>query len=133
MHVQTALFDGFDPLDVVAPYEVLYAGGTATEGAVAVEPAPAEGPREMIGGTGGPALHATAALDPERTDTFVVPGAGPAEAGSGEWKRDGSVPVPAATWAWTRWNERPARASRMPSRNSSPVTGERRPAMGQQA
>ncbi len=30
MHIQIVLFDGFDPLDVVAPYEVLYAGGTAS-------------------------------------------------------------------------------------------------------
>jgi putative intracellular protease/amidase len=28
MHAQIVLFDGFDPLDVIAPYEVLYAGGT---------------------------------------------------------------------------------------------------------
>ena len=29
MHAQIVLFDGFDPLDVIAPYEVLYADGTA--------------------------------------------------------------------------------------------------------
>jgi putative intracellular protease/amidase len=34
MHAQIVLFDGFDPLDVIAPYEVLYAGGTASGGAV---------------------------------------------------------------------------------------------------
>jgi hypothetical protein len=44
VHVQIVLFDGFDPLDVVAPYEVLYAGGTATNGAVTVELVSAEGP-----------------------------------------------------------------------------------------
>lgn len=53
MHVQIVLFDGFDPLDVIAPYEVLYAGGTATEGAVSVELACAQGPRDVISGTGG--------------------------------------------------------------------------------
>lgn len=42
--MQIVLFDGFDPLDVVAPYEVLYAGGTATNGAVTVELVSAEGP-----------------------------------------------------------------------------------------
>ncbi len=31
MLVQIVLFDGFDPLDVIAPYEVLSAGGAATE------------------------------------------------------------------------------------------------------
>ena len=30
MHAQIVLFDGFGPLDVIAPYEVLYAGGTAS-------------------------------------------------------------------------------------------------------
>lgn len=29
MHVQIVLFDGFDPLDAIAPYEVLYAGAMA--------------------------------------------------------------------------------------------------------
>ncbi|MEW2246669.1 DJ-1/PfpI family protein [Streptomyces sp. NPDC006975] len=98
MHVQIALFDGFDPLDVIGPYEVLHAGGTATRGAVSVELASAEGPREVTSGTGGLALRATAALDPERADVIVVPGAsgrvgapGEApqeEAGTGEPRRD---------------------------------------------
>lgn len=34
VHVQIVLFDGFDPLDVIAPYEVLYADGAASGGAV---------------------------------------------------------------------------------------------------
>ncbi|MFF9209371.1 MULTISPECIES: DJ-1/PfpI family protein [unclassified Streptomyces] len=98
MHIQIALFDGFDPLDVIGPYEVLHAGGTATRGAVSVELASAEGPREVTSGTGGLALRATAALDPERADVIVVPGAsgrvgapGEApqeEAGTGEPRRD---------------------------------------------
>ncbi|MGV9888900.1 DJ-1/PfpI family protein [Streptomyces sp. NPDC003395] len=98
MHVQIALFDGFDPLDVIGPYEVLHAGGTATRGAVSVELASAEGPREVTSGTGGLALRATAALDPERADVIVVPGAsgrvgapGEApqeEAGTGDPRRD---------------------------------------------
>ncbi|MEU2633015.1 DJ-1/PfpI family protein, partial [Kitasatospora sp. NPDC007106] len=62
MHAQIVLFDGFDPLDVVAPYEVLHAGGTASAGAVTVELVSAEGPREVVSGTGGLALRATAAL-----------------------------------------------------------------------
>ncbi len=43
MHAQIVLFDGFDPLDVIAPYEVLYAGGAASDGAVRVELVSAEG------------------------------------------------------------------------------------------
>ena len=35
--VQIVLFDGFDPLDVVAPFEVLSAGGSASGGALVVE------------------------------------------------------------------------------------------------
>ncbi|MFE6892592.1 DJ-1/PfpI family protein [Streptomyces sp. NPDC057694] len=75
MHVQIVLFDGFDPLDVIGPYEVLHAGGAASDGAVSVELVSAEGPREVVGGTGGLALRATAALDPARPGVVLVPGA----------------------------------------------------------
>ncbi|MYV41539.1 DJ-1/PfpI family protein [Streptomyces sp. SID1328] len=103
MHVQIILFDGFDPLDVIAPYEVLYAGGSASDGAVTVELVSAEGSREVISGTGGLALRATGAVDLERADLLVVPGASgrvgepgevPAEeAGAGERKQDEFIPV----------------------------------------
>ena len=53
MLAQIILFDGFDPLDVVAPFEVLHAGGVASNGAVRVELVSAEGPREVVSGTGG--------------------------------------------------------------------------------
>ncbi|MBZ6191742.1 DJ-1/PfpI family protein [Streptomyces olivaceus] len=75
MHAQIILFDGFDPLDVVAPYEVLTAGGTASGGAVTVELVSAEGPREVVSGTGGPALRATGTLAPDRPGLIVIPGA----------------------------------------------------------
>ncbi|WP_353940438.1 DJ-1/PfpI family protein [Streptomyces sp. HUAS MG91] len=75
MHVQIVLFDGFDPLDVIGPYEVLHAGGAASGGAVSVELVSAEGPREVVGGTGELALRATAALDPARPGVVLVPGA----------------------------------------------------------
>ncbi|GGQ58711.1 DJ-1/PfpI family protein [Streptomyces flaveolus] len=103
MHVQIVLFDGFDPLDVVAPYEVLYAGGTASGGAVTVDLVSAEGPREVISGTGGLALRAVGALDLERADVLLVPGASgrvgepgevpEEEVGAGEWKQDEFIPV----------------------------------------
>ncbi|WP_371619500.1 DJ-1/PfpI family protein [Streptomyces sp. NBC_00454] len=103
MHVQIVLFDGFDPLDVIAPYEVLYAGGTASGGAVSVELVSAEGPREVVSGTGGLALRATAALDPVRAGLILVPGASgrvgePGEvpdhdAGAGPWRQDEFIPV----------------------------------------
>ncbi|MFB8382127.1 DJ-1/PfpI family protein [Streptomyces rubiginosohelvolus] len=75
MRAQIVLFDGFDPLDVVAPFEVLHAGGTASGGSVTVELVSAEGAREVVSGTGGLTLRATAALDPERADLVLVPGA----------------------------------------------------------
>jgi putative intracellular protease/amidase len=86
MHAQIVLFDGFDPLDVIAPYEVLYAGGTASGGAVSVELVSAEGPREVVSGTGGLPLRATAALDPGRAGLILVPGA------SGRVGEPGGVP-----------------------------------------
>ncbi|MGW7381439.1 DJ-1/PfpI family protein [Streptomyces sp. NPDC054794] len=103
MHVQIVLFDGFDPLDVIAPYEVLYAGGMASDGAVSVELVSAEGPREVVSGTGGLVLRATAALDAERPGYVLVPGASgrigePGEVpeedeGSGKAEQDELIPV----------------------------------------
>ncbi|MEU7479225.1 DJ-1/PfpI family protein [Lentzea sp. NPDC042327] len=68
MKAQVVLFDGFDPLDAIGPYETLNAGG------VDVELVSAEGPREVPSGL-RPSLAATARLDPEDTDLVVVPGA----------------------------------------------------------
>ncbi|MEU5272326.1 DJ-1/PfpI family protein [Streptomyces hygroscopicus] len=103
MLAQVVLFDGFDLLDVIAPYEVLSAGGQASGGAMRVELVSAEGPREVVSGVGGTPMRATAALDPARADLVVVPGAAgrigePGEvpdqdAGAGEWQEDDLVPV----------------------------------------
>ncbi|MER6333792.1 DJ-1/PfpI family protein [Streptomyces sp. NPDC001034] len=103
MHVQVVLFDGFDPLDAIAPYEVLHAGGTASSGAVTVELVTAEGPREVVSGTGGLTLRAAGALDLERADMLLVPGASgrvgepgevpEEEVDAGEWKQDEFIPV----------------------------------------
>jgi transcriptional regulator GlxA family with amidase domain len=75
IRVQIVLFEGFDPLDVVAPYEVLWAGGLVTDGAVSVELVSTEGPGEVTGGSGGLVLHADALFDPERADLVIIPGA----------------------------------------------------------
>ncbi|MFD7005876.1 DJ-1/PfpI family protein [Rhodococcus jostii] len=74
MHVQIALFDGFDPLDVIAPFEVLHAGGLYADGALTVELASAEGVREVPSGTAPLSLRAAATLDVGRADVIVVPG-----------------------------------------------------------
>ncbi|OBI18957.1 glutamine amidotransferase [Mycobacterium sp. E2462] len=80
MHAQIVLFDGFDPLDAIAPYEVLVAGSDAIGGELIVELVSAEGPREVISGSRGLVLTATAGLDPSKPGFVVVPGAvGPIE------------------------------------------------------
>jgi transcriptional regulator GlxA family with amidase domain len=104
MKAQIVLFEGFDPLDVIAPYEVFYAGGTASNGAVSVELVSAAGPREVVSGTGGLVLRATAALEPDRPGVVVVPGASgrvgePGEVpdhdagAAGQWRQDEFIPV----------------------------------------
>ncbi|MFJ8788599.1 DJ-1/PfpI family protein [Streptomyces sp. NPDC102462] len=103
MHAQIVLFDGFDPLDVVAPFEVLSAGGIASAGALSVELVSAQGAREVVSGTGGLTLRATAALDPSRPGLIVVPGAAgrvgepdevpDRDAGDAEWREDEFIPV----------------------------------------
>ena len=71
MHVQIVLFDGFDPLDVVAPFEVLVAGSDA----LAVEFVTADGPRTVTSGSRGLQLAASGTLDPHRAGYILVPGA----------------------------------------------------------
>jgi putative intracellular protease/amidase len=75
MLAQIVLFDGFDPLDAIAPYEVLEAGRMVTEGVLDAELVSAEGAREVSSGLGSLSLRATAVLDPSRADLVVVPGA----------------------------------------------------------
>lgn len=77
---QIVLFDGFDPLDVVAPFEVLAAGSDAMGGGFDAELVSATGPGPIVSGTRGLALTATTTLDLDRADYVIVPGAsGPVE------------------------------------------------------
>jgi transcriptional regulator GlxA family with amidase domain len=75
MYAQIVLFDGFDPLDVIAPFEVLCAGSDAAGGDLAVELVSAEGPRTVVSGVRQLTLSATAALDPAKPGFVIVPGA----------------------------------------------------------
>ncbi|WP_434439453.1 DJ-1/PfpI family protein [Lentzea sp. E54] len=68
MKAQVVLFDGFDPLDAIGPYETLTAGG------IQAELVTAEGPREVRAGLNLLSLRATARLDPG-AGLIVVPGA----------------------------------------------------------
>jgi transcriptional regulator GlxA family with amidase domain len=91
VHAQIVLFDGFDPLDVIAPFEVLVAGGDAVGGDLLVELVSAEGPRPVVSGSRGMVLNATAQLDPSKPGYVIVPGAsGPIEGDPD----DGVVTIP---------------------------------------
>ncbi|WP_052487779.1 DJ-1/PfpI family protein [Gordoniibacillus kamchatkensis] len=83
-HVQIVLFDGFDLLDALGPYEVFAAAGMYSGGAVTVELVSAEGKRSVPSGLNGPALEAQAALDPNRPGIILVPGASGKPAGNSE-------------------------------------------------
>ncbi|SDF98619.1 DJ-1/PfpI family protein [Lentzea fradiae] len=69
MKAQVVLFDGFDALDAIGPYETLVAGG------VEAELVTAEGPREVPAGLDMLSLRATGKLDPQAGGVIVVPGA----------------------------------------------------------
>lgn len=75
MHAQILLFDGFDPLDAIAPFEVLVAGSDFVGGELGVEFVSAEGPRSVVSGSRGMALNATGRLDPTKPGYVIVPGA----------------------------------------------------------
>ncbi|GAB4086740.1 DJ-1/PfpI family protein [Myceligenerans cantabricum] len=72
---QFVLFDGFDPLDVVAPFEALTAGNDFLGGAFTVELVSASGPGVVRSGTPQISLTAVAALDPDAPGYVLVPGA----------------------------------------------------------
>jgi len=89
MLAQIVLFDGFDLLDAIAPYEVLWAAGAAAGGALSVELVTVEGPRQVASGPGGVMIPAAATLDLDRADLIVVPGA------AGRISGDGPDTIPA--------------------------------------
>jgi putative intracellular protease/amidase len=93
IYAQIVLFDGFDPLDVIAPYEVLSAGGRASGGVLSVELVSAEGPREVVSGSGGLALRATGILDPDNADLIIVPGAAGAIKEPADGSKIDTIPV----------------------------------------
>ncbi|HEV7649826.1 MAG TPA: DJ-1/PfpI family protein [Actinophytocola sp.] len=93
MLAQVVLFDGFDPLDVIAPYEVLAAGGMITGGLLEVELVSAEGARRVPGGIGSLSLDATCRLEPGRAELVVVPGAAGSLPDGEDDVREDSIPV----------------------------------------
>ncbi|RKN77118.1 DJ-1/PfpI family protein [Paenibacillus ginsengarvi] len=89
MHVQIVLFDGFDLLDALAPYEVFCAAAMYSGDAVSAELVTAEGARAVTSGTGGLSIQAAGKLDPDKGGIILVPGA------SGNVEGDGPDSVPA--------------------------------------
>ncbi|MGV9848288.1 DJ-1/PfpI family protein [Streptomyces sp. NPDC003442] len=75
MHVQIALYDGFDPLDVLGPFEVFHSAGEFSGGGVSTEFVSAEGAREVVSGFPSIKLTATSAVDVNKKSVIVVPGA----------------------------------------------------------
>lgn len=91
MHAQIVLYDGFDPLDVIAPFEVLAAGSAFVGGELDVSLVSAEGARTVTSGTLGVTLTATDALDPAKNGCVLVPGASGPVAGDPD---DGIETIP---------------------------------------
>ncbi len=89
LKVQIVLFDGFDLLDALAPYEVFCAAALYTVNALSVELVTAEGPRPVASGINGLKIEASGRLNPEQAGIILVPGA------SGDVEGDGPNSVPA--------------------------------------
>ncbi|HBU82729.1 MAG TPA: DJ-1/PfpI family protein [Paenibacillus sp.] len=87
--VQIVLFDGFDLMDAIAPYEVFHAAAMHADHVLKVELVTAEGPRSVTSGTNGLKMEASGRLDPKHEGIIVVPGA------SGDVEGDGPDSIPA--------------------------------------
>jgi transcriptional regulator GlxA family with amidase domain len=80
MKVQVLVFDGFDELDALAPYEVFRHAGRI--GDVEVSLVTATG-RDRVTGGNGVQLAGLSGWKPERADVLVVPGGGATRSGPG--------------------------------------------------
>ena len=89
MHIQIVLFDGFDLLDALAPYEIFVAANLFSNQKLNVELVTAQGPRPVPCGITGLEVSASGTLDPEGSRIIVVPGAAGEVLGNGP----GSVPA----------------------------------------
>jgi transcriptional regulator GlxA family with amidase domain len=83
MLVQIILFDGFDLLDALAPYEVLTAAGIAAGGGMNVELVSASGARSVPSGPNGLPVPASGRPDLDRADIILIPGAAGPTQGEG--------------------------------------------------
>jgi transcriptional regulator GlxA family with amidase domain len=83
MIAQIVLFDEFDLLDVVGPYEVLVASGQFAPDAFTVHLVSAEGKRLVPSGITGLELAASGPIDATACDVLIVPGAAGSVGSSG--------------------------------------------------
>ncbi len=88
LNIQIVLFDGFDLLDALAPYEVFCAAAMYASEPMQVELVSAEGPRSVPSGINGLRLDASRKLDPGLGGILLVPGA------SGGLEADGPNSIP---------------------------------------
>ncbi|MFJ7746385.1 DJ-1/PfpI family protein [Peribacillus sp. NPDC097295] len=75
MHIQIALFDGFDLLDAIAPYEVFTAAEMYFKDDLTVTLVSAEGERMVTSGVNGLQIQASGKLDVTRKGVILIPGA----------------------------------------------------------
>lgn len=73
LNIQIVLFDGFDLLDAIAPYEVFCAAETLADCEMRVEFVTAEGPRLVPSGGKGLTIEASGRLNPTRQGIILVP------------------------------------------------------------
>jgi putative intracellular protease/amidase len=83
MLAQIVLFDGFDLLDALAPYETFVAASAFTGGELNVELVTAEGARMVPCGITGLEIKASGKLDPIRSQIILIPGAAGDVVGNG--------------------------------------------------
>lgn len=88
MHIQIVLFDGFDLLDAIAPYEVFTAAAMYSNEEVTVKLVSAEGKRLVTSGVNHLQIQASEKLDLSRKGIILIPGA------SGSVHDNGSDSVP---------------------------------------
>jgi putative intracellular protease/amidase len=81
MLVQIVLFDGFDLMDALAPYEVFCAAEMFSGGAISAELVTAEGARMVSSGISGLQIASSGKIDVERAAILLVPGASGALSG----------------------------------------------------
>lgn len=74
MHIQIVLFDGFDLLDAIAPYEVFTAAGMYFKDDLTVTLVSAEGERMVTSGVNGLQIEASGKLDVTRKGIILIPG-----------------------------------------------------------